>query len=391
MKKRLGILFCSVLLLLSACTKEESVSTEEKMLSTEEDNAYFSEDMEFEHDRTENTDSGVPETEYTISQGAYINDSEEEGKTEEVATSQEPSMENTTDTESKSETISFERKFSESDYESATISGITADGKVVWQYLTGEYPVSQLYEVEEIGLYNDLYYFCENGTIIALAPRNGEIVWKNEEFRGAGVCYDFDEQGNLYIAGYFGPELMMVDTNGRTIDSYHMLDDKKFYWPYKLDYSQEYVFITYEHYDDWKWEERPFWEDGEELPYGGYTMSYSLRDGLIDTEHNAIEPKPQYHGYYQDNQGQRLQIDYLGEDVYLVNVYVEGSVCASNMIGRLTGDNISFKGADEKYSYEGSVYRCQDGMAVVFRETNNSRLVLDKEYLFGIEPDSTEL
>lgn len=315
---------------------------------------------------------------------------EKEEIAEEGEILQEQPTESITDAELKKVTINLEKSISESYYESAIISGITEDGKVVWQYQTGEYPVAQLDSVEEIGLYNDMYYFCEGGAIVTLNLQNGEIIWKNEEFIGAGVCYDFDEQGNLYIAGYFGPDLMVVDVNGRTVNRYSVFNDEKFIWPYKLDYTNDYVFITYEHYDDWMWEDRPFWENGEEASYGGYTMSYSLRDGSFDTEHNALEPEPKYHCYYQENQGQRLQIDYLGEGAYLVNVYVESSVCASNMIGYLDGDNISFRGSNDIYDYEGVVYRYQDGIAVVFYGTNNSQLVLGKKYLFGVEEDSTE-
>lgn len=286
--------------------------------------------------------------------------------------------------------ISFETRFSEKYDESAIISGMTEDGEVVWQYETGEYQVAQLASVEEIGWYNDMYYFCELGTIIALKPQTGEVIWKNIDFGGAGICYDFDEQENLYIAGYFGPDLMIVDKNGQTLKRCTMLDNEKHLWPYKMEYAGEYVFITYEHYDDWIWEERAFWEDGSFAQYGGYTMSYSLKDGSLDTEHNVIEQSPQYHCFFEEDNNAMLQIDYLGEGVYLVNVTVEGTVCASNLLGYSETDAIRFSGSNDNYFYDGTIYKYEEGLAVVFQQTNNAQLSLNKEYLFGVAETFTD-
>ena len=38
-------------------------------------------------------------------------------------------------------------------------------------------------------------------------------LWKNEEFNGASAYWTFDEDGALYITGYFGPDLMIIDND----------------------------------------------------------------------------------------------------------------------------------------------------------------------------------
>ncbi len=368
--RTLVVLLCALFLITACGEKEKDSSETRKKKHKETEENVNSEDLSEEEQLWQEPEK---EDMPTV---------EEEPSAEEESTEED---EPTADNNINSTIVVYERNYDVSGYECGSILGIAENGEVIWQYQTGEYPIAQLDQTEEIGLYNGMYYFCEKGTIIAFNPQNGEIVWKNESFNGAGVCYDFDEQGNLYIAGYFGPDLMIVDVNGRTVDKFPALSDEVYLWPYKLDYAQEHVFITYEHYDYWSWEERPFWENGGEAPYGGYTMSYSLKDGSFDTEYNAIESEPQYHCYYQENQGQRLQIDYLGENVYLVNVLVEGTVCASNMIGYLNGNKINFSGANETYDYAGTVYKDRGGVVVKFDETNNGQLTLGKEYLFEAE------
>lgn len=379
--RTLVVLLCALFLITACGEAEEDSSEKRKKKHKETEESVNSEDSPEEEQMVEE-----PEEEEEPSADDAPSAEEESTEEEEPTAADTPSEDNMLN----SITVVFERNYDVSGYECGSILGIAENGEVIWEYQTGEYPIAQLDQTEEIGLYNGMYYFCEDGAIIAFHPQTGEIIWKNESFYGAGVCYDFDEQGNLYIAGYFGPDLMIIDKNGRTVDKFQALSDDVYLWPYKLDYAQEHVFITYEHYDSWNWAERPFWENGGEPQYGGYTRSYSLQDGSIDTEYNAIESEPQYHCYYQENQGQSLQIDYLGENVYLVNVLVEGTVCATNLIGYLEGDKISFSGANETYDYAGTVYKEQGGMVVKFHETNNGQLILGKEYLFGVDrmPDS---
>ncbi len=267
--------------------------------------------------------------------------------------------------------------------ESAIITGNTRDGNEVWKYTTKSYPIGQITTVEEIGLYNSMYYFCENGKVITLDPRTGEIIWENNELYGTGICYAFDEVGNIYLSGGLGPDLMVIDINGNTLRRIERLDGGKHYWPYRIEYRRGYMFITFEAYDDWHWEERDFWDENlnRDAQYGGYTLSYCLEDGAMGLEHNDIESEPHFHGLYERGNGtqnvDKLQIDYLGNNAYLINMSVGNEQVMSNIVGYLDSDEIRFSG-----NYTGKISKSDGGVLVVITNTTNTSIVKGMEYIF---------
>ena len=129
--------------------------------------------------------------------------------------------------------------------ESAVITGLSRDGGSVWTYATGQYEATQLDRVNDLGAYGDTYYFVEDGTVTALRVTDGALLWKNDGFGGSASAHAFDGEGNMYLSGYFGPDLFVVGPNGATvrrIDSF----DSAYYWPKRLDYQGTQLALTFE-------------------------------------------------------------------------------------------------------------------------------------------------
>ena len=103
-------------------------------------------------------------------------------------------------------------------YEHAYLTAEDANGRQVWSYSSGYYPVTELSHFQMI-LNNGAVYLVENGSIKSLDFFTGRVLWTNSDFGGspADGCYTFSSSGKLYISGYYGPDLFVVDPSGRTV------------------------------------------------------------------------------------------------------------------------------------------------------------------------------
>ena len=117
------------------------------------------------------------------------------------------------------ETYDFELKTSiRNNYETATLTARDQRGQTKWVYFGGSYPATELSHFKMI--LNDGYvYLVENGAIKLLDFYTGAVKWTNYDFGGSPAenAYEFSSSGKLYIGGYYGPDLFVVDRNGKTI------------------------------------------------------------------------------------------------------------------------------------------------------------------------------
>lgn len=120
------------------------------------------------------------------------------------------------------ETVRFEQIWKydeelEQDVEFAIITGLDAEGNQVWSHVTDRYPIGQDDWVEEVLYLDDQYIFSESGSLISLDIPTGDILWKNSEFEGYGVCGMEAPSGDLYFCGYLGTSFFAVDNGGKTL------------------------------------------------------------------------------------------------------------------------------------------------------------------------------
>lgn len=145
------------------------------------------------------------------------------------------------------QTIRFQREYADSK-EYATITALDADSETVWQLQTQQYDVAQLDSVTEIGIWEDRFYYVEDGRIIALDRETGEILWENREFQGSpaskDACLILDD-GTIVVTGYFGPDLTVVDHEGFLV-AYLDTYDTNIFWPYEVVLEDGMIVITFE-------------------------------------------------------------------------------------------------------------------------------------------------
>lgn len=140
--------------------------------------------------------------------------------------------------------VIFERCYSEA-MEYATLTAYDQNSNTVWTYRSELYPIGQLDTLSDIGSNADRYYIVENGSILAFDMNTGTLLWKNDGFCGSPAstdCAAFDEEGNLYICGFFGPDLFAVDSNGNTICSKDYLHND-YYWACSLTLTENWLTI----------------------------------------------------------------------------------------------------------------------------------------------------
>lgn len=155
-----------------------------------------------------------------------------------IALTQVRAVENK-DAEAEKEIV-FER-FMQNGMEYAVVTRREKENKVLWSYTTDSYEIAQCSRVSKIGQKNGYFYIVEDGAVTALDELTGEIAWKNEEFAGAGTenAQIFDENGTLYISGYMGPDLFIVDKEGKT--QYRKDSFEQGYWPFEMELNDENI------------------------------------------------------------------------------------------------------------------------------------------------------
>lgn len=136
-------------------------------------------------------------------------------------------------------TVTFERKVEEG-LEYGLITWCDSQGQQLWQVETDRYEMAMLDRVGEIGRYGDLYFYLDDGAVVALSLLDRAELWRNEEFQGAPTdnCAFVDEDGTIFLSGFLGPDLFVVDVTGKTL----LLEsqaNEEYYWPCRLEVDRE--------------------------------------------------------------------------------------------------------------------------------------------------------
>ena len=125
--------------------------------------------------------------------------------------------------------VEFQREYTEDYREYAVITGKNGQGDVVWSLSTGKYIATELDAVSEIGIRENVYYYVEGGTLVALNLEDGTTLWENSDFMGFSPSWAFGENGEIYLCGYYGPDFFAVDEGGNTLAKIQQFNEA-YYW-----------------------------------------------------------------------------------------------------------------------------------------------------------------
>ncbi len=91
------------------------------------------------------------------------------------------------------------------------------DGAFLWSYTTETASINPEVEtISNIYINSDTVYVAVNHVLYALDINSGYIKWTISDV-GAGNCLEFDGYGNVYISGFYGPDLVVIDKNGNEL------------------------------------------------------------------------------------------------------------------------------------------------------------------------------
>ena len=133
--------------------------------------------------------------------------------------------------------VFFDYNF-DNDRVSGLMRGYDTDGSVIWSHTTNEYDIPQIepyylkednhyneyggeenkniYPITNIGVFDNKYYYCENGSVIALDIHTGEELWRTEPVIGmvGGDCAIIEMDGTLYLSSADGADLSVLSGDG---------------------------------------------------------------------------------------------------------------------------------------------------------------------------------
>ena len=128
--------------------------------------------------------------------------------------------------------------------EKVCFEGQDANGTVVWQRTETTPYRTELTLIEEIGVWEDRYYYTRAGTVCCLRLSDGFPLWENNEFGGSSISCLIDRRnGSVYLCGWYGPDFFACSKNGETLCSFASAGD--FYWPSDMNWRGPDSLVIY--------------------------------------------------------------------------------------------------------------------------------------------------
>ncbi len=114
-------------------------------------------------------------------------------------------------------------------------------GNLVWEHTTEEGYITELDSISEIYQDHETAYFTAHGTLYALDITNGEVKWTYSGVGGSNqMC--FDKYGNVYVSGYYGPNVVVLSLDGERL---YIDNDGSYCWIDKLEIIDDVLNIHY--------------------------------------------------------------------------------------------------------------------------------------------------
>ena len=147
----------------------------------------------------------------------------------------------------KCETFSEETELNgkKTDGEYVVATGYDAFEQEIWQFKSDTIPLTEMPTYYEVGVHGNKYYLEVGWTLYALTLSKGEQLWSCE--LGSSISdHVFDEDDNLYVCCYYGPDFCQINADGevvKQIDAFYTEPDAMF-WPSKIEYGNNKVLVT---------------------------------------------------------------------------------------------------------------------------------------------------
>lgn len=130
--------------------------------------------------------------------------------------------------------------------EQCTIVGKSAAGKTIWKYKCAKHPAAELSGVS-FTTYKNYVYLLDGRAFVKLDKQTGKKLLKKKnlfpETQGSAVTC-VDNQGNLYLTGYYSNTVYKVSPEGKLVWSRKV--KSSCYWPSKIKYSKNKLTVSYD-------------------------------------------------------------------------------------------------------------------------------------------------
>ena len=128
--------------------------------------------------------------------------------------------------------------------EKVIFEGWDVNGAVVWQRTETTRYRTELTLIEEIGVWEDRYYYTREGAVCCLRLSDGFLLWENNEFGGSSISCLIDQRnGNVYLCGWYGPDFFACSKNGETLCKFP--SGGEFYWPSDMNWYGSDSLVIY--------------------------------------------------------------------------------------------------------------------------------------------------
>lgn len=128
-------------------------------------------------------------------------------------------------------------------------NGYDKNGKKIWTKKSAKIPMTELAPkmgTQKVISKNNLIYYAENGRLVALDKNTGKVKWRTgKNTIGALTSYCFDKTGNIYICGYYSPDLVKINKKGIVCWTVKSVSSG-YYWANKVKLSGNKILVTYE-------------------------------------------------------------------------------------------------------------------------------------------------